>query len=135
MAAADGTAPTLPPTPPVRDGGTDSDIPGTVMVRDVVQRHLVAHFRAHESPLSLLEFDPSGTLLITASIRGHSIYLFQICPAEGRSAKAGLRIGSAVRLYRCGPPHKGCQVCAEPRMLTGAAVTMVTGCRQLMPGK
>ena len=72
------------------------------MVRDVVQRHLVAHFRAHESPLSLLEFDPSGSLLITASIRGHSIYLFQICPPEGRSAKAGLRIGSAVRLYRCG---------------------------------
>ena len=129
-AAADGTAPTLPPTPPVRDGGADSDIPGTVMVRDVVQRHLVAHFRAHESPLSLLEFDPSGTLLITASIRGHSIYLFQICPAEGRSAKAGLRIGAAVRLYRCDLPHRAGQVCAGPHMLTGAAAITVKGCSQ-----
>ena len=46
-------------------------------------------------------FDPSGTLLVTASVRGHSVYVFQICPPDSRGAKGGLRMGSAVRLFRC----------------------------------
>ncbi|KAL0029231.1 hypothetical protein WJX79_004267 [Trebouxia sp. C0005] len=39
---------------------TDPQVVGTVMVRDVVNRQLVAHFRAHTSPLLALQFDPSG---------------------------------------------------------------------------
>ncbi len=53
------------------------DVQGTVMVRDVVTRQLVAHFRAHASPLSLLQFDPTGKLLVTASSHGHNINVFR----------------------------------------------------------
>ena len=50
------------------------------MVRDVVTRQLVAHFRAHASPLSLLQFDPTGKLLVTASSHGHNINVFRCAP-------------------------------------------------------
>lgn len=71
------------------------------MVRDVVSRTVVAHFRAHTSPLLMLEFDPSGTLLVTASIHGHNINVFQICPASGGARSgAGAGAGAAVHLYR-----------------------------------
>ena len=76
------------------------------MVRDVVSRAVVAHFRAHTSPLLVLEFDPSGTLLVTASVHGHSIHIFQICPpAGGRGGAGGAGLpcmGSAVHLFRWG---------------------------------
>lgn len=81
-----------------------SDIPGTVMIRDVATRSVVAHFRAHTSALALLEFDPSGTLLVTAGVNGHSIHIFQICPAAsaaGSRGDGGPCMGSAVHLYRC----------------------------------
>ena len=62
------------------------------MVRDVVTRQLLAHFRAHASPLSLLQFDPTGKLLVTASSHGHNINVFRCapwlvlgCPALGGS--------------------------------------------------
>lgn len=48
------------------------------MVRDVVTRQVVAHFRAHTAPLLLLQFDGSGTLLVTASVHGHNINIFQV---------------------------------------------------------
>ena len=51
---------------------------------------------------------------MTASVRGHSIYVFQICPPDGRGAKGGLRMGSAVRLFRSAlEPAFGCQL-SEP---------------------
>lgn len=53
---------------------------GTVIVRDFLTKAVVAHFRAHESPLSALCFDPTGTLLVTASIYGHNINVFRIMP-------------------------------------------------------
>lgn len=48
------------------------------MVRDVVTRQVVAHFRAHTAPLLLLRWDGSGTLLVTASVHGHNINIFQV---------------------------------------------------------
>ncbi|KAK9793997.1 hypothetical protein WJX73_003967 [Symbiochloris irregularis] len=81
-----------------------SDIPGTVMIRDVATRTVIAHFRAHTSPLALLEFDPSGTLLVTAGVNGHSVHIFQICPAASTAGSSrgdsGPCLGSAVHLYR-----------------------------------
>jgi len=47
------------------------------MVRDVASRAVVAHFRAHAAPLALLAWDGSGSRLITASVHGHSINVFQ----------------------------------------------------------
>ena len=51
---------------------------GTVMVRDVVSRAVVAHFRAHTAPLLVLQWDASGTLLVTASVHGHNVNVFQV---------------------------------------------------------
>lgn len=56
----------------------DSDVVGTVMVRDVVSRAVVAHFRGHTAPLLLLQWDASGTLLVTASVHGHNVNIFQV---------------------------------------------------------
>ena len=74
------------------------------MVRDVVNRQLVAHFRAHNSPLLCLQFDPSGTLLVTASLHGHNVHIFHICLRNGTSMGLGRSsakpVGYAIHLYR-----------------------------------
>ena len=82
---------------------TDPQVVGTVMVRDVVNRQLVTHFRAHTSPLLALQFDPSGTLLVTASLHGHNVHIFHICPWHGTGAPregSARPLASAVHLYR-----------------------------------
>lgn len=53
-----------------------------VIVRDIVSKSVVAQFRAHKSPISALCFDPSGTLLVTASNQGHNINVFKIMPGN-----------------------------------------------------
>jgi hypothetical protein len=91
----------------------DAAVAGTVVVRDVASRLVVAHFRAHTSPLAALLFSQAGTLLATASVAGHSINLFRIvppCPAAiGPAAAGGGDVaagdgggtaGYAVHLYR-----------------------------------
>lgn len=74
------------------------------MVRDIVNRQLVAHFRAHTSPLLALQFDPSGTILVTASLHGHNVHIFHICPwqgtGSGRGSGSARPLASAVHLYR-----------------------------------
>lgn len=72
-----------------------------VIVRDVVSKSVIVQFRAHESPISALCFDPTGTLLVTASIRGHNINVFHIivpCPS-GRSFGSD-PVGTCTHLYR-----------------------------------
>uniref|UniRef100_A0A1J3JRL7 Autophagy-related protein 18h n=1 Tax=Noccaea caerulescens TaxID=107243 RepID=A0A1J3JRL7_NOCCA len=56
----------------------ESDIAGTVIVKDFESRAVISQFRAHTSPISALCFDPSGTLLVTASIHGNNINVFRI---------------------------------------------------------
>jgi len=76
---------------------------GTVIVRDFVGKSIVAQFRAHSSPLSALCFDPSGTLLVTASVHGHNLNVFRIMPSLGRngSSSAGLDANASyVHLYK-----------------------------------
>jgi len=72
------------------DTAADSEVAGTVTVRDVVQRTDVAHFRAHTAPLGLLAWDPSGLMLVTASVYGHNINVFQISPSGGSSGAVHL---------------------------------------------
>ena len=87
-----------------RDAAADAQLVGTVMVRDIVNRQLVAHFRAHTSPLLALQFDPSGTILVTASLHGHNVHIFHICPwqgtGSGRGSGSARPLASAVHLYR-----------------------------------
>ncbi|XP_047174286.1 autophagy-related protein 18f-like [Vigna umbellata] len=61
---------------------TDADNIGMVIVKDIVSRNVIAQFRAHKSPISALSFDPSGTILVTASIQGHNINVFKIMPVQ-----------------------------------------------------
>ena len=49
-----------------------------MIVRDVRSRAVVAHFRAHGSAISALEFDHAGKLLVTASVSGHTLNVFSI---------------------------------------------------------
>ncbi|KAL3508537.1 hypothetical protein ACH5RR_027938 [Cinchona calisaya] len=75
----------------------DEENVGMVIVRDVVAKTLITQFRAHKSPISSLCFDPSGTLLVTASVQGHNINVFQITPQNTSGAGSG---ASYVHLYR-----------------------------------
>ncbi|XP_011097925.1 autophagy-related protein 18f [Sesamum indicum] len=77
----------------------DADNVGMVIVRDIVSKTVIAQFRAHKSPILSLCFDPSGTLLVTASVQGHNINVFRIMP--GNSGGSGAASGSSyVHLYR-----------------------------------
>ncbi|XP_051133584.1 autophagy-related protein 18f-like isoform X2 [Andrographis paniculata] len=60
--------------------GVDAESLGMVVVRDIVSKGVICQFRAHKSPISSLCFDPSGVLLVTASIQGHNINVFRIMP-------------------------------------------------------
>ncbi|KAL1567049.1 autophagy-related protein 18f-like isoform X2 [Salvia divinorum] len=66
---------------------------GMVVVRDIVSKDVIAQFKAHKSPILSLCFDPSGVLLVTASVQGHNINVFRIMPGSSGAA-------SHVHLYR-----------------------------------
>ncbi|XP_024439437.2 autophagy-related protein 18h isoform X1 [Populus trichocarpa] len=86
---------------------TDSDTAGMVVVKDFVSRAVISQFRAHTSPISALCFDPSGTLLVTASIHGNNINIFRIMPScsqSGPGAKSFDWSSSHVHLYKL---HRG----------------------------
>ncbi|GFP89981.1 autophagy-related protein 18f, partial [Phtheirospermum japonicum] len=68
-----------------------------VIVRDIVDKTVIAQFRAHKSPIQSLCFDPSGTLLVTASIQGHNINVFRIMPGSSSEGPSG---PPYVHLYR-----------------------------------
>lgn len=71
-----------------------------VIVRDIVSKSIIVQIRAHKSPISALCFDPSGTLLVTASIRGHNINVFHILPSPSSCSSVFTGTGSSVHLYR-----------------------------------
>lgn len=74
----------------------DMESVGMVIVKDVVSKSVITQFRAHKSPIAALCFDPSGTLLVTASVMGHNINVFRIKPEHSTSDFGG----SCVHLYR-----------------------------------
>lgn len=61
-----------------------------MIIRDVVSKSVVAQFRAHSSPLSALAFDPSGTLLVTASVYGHNLNVFRLTPPSANVGVNGI---------------------------------------------
>ncbi|KAF9605264.1 hypothetical protein IFM89_015880 [Coptis chinensis] len=60
---------------------SETDNAGMVVIKDFVSRAVISQFRAHTSPISALCFDPSGTLLVTASVHGNNINIFRIMPS------------------------------------------------------
>lgn len=64
-----------------------------------MSKSVIAQFRAHKSPISSLSFDPSGTLLVTASVQGHNINVYKITP-EPSGSSSGDSTAAYVHLYR-----------------------------------
>nr|GEW92794.1 autophagy-related protein 18h [Tanacetum cinerariifolium] len=80
---------------------------GMVVIKDFVSRAIISQFRAHTSPISALCFDPSGTLLVTASVHGNNINIFRIFPnsSQNESGSQNFNWNSAhVHLYKL---HRG----------------------------
>ncbi|XP_020582265.1 autophagy-related protein 18h-like isoform X2 [Phalaenopsis equestris] len=64
----------------------EADNAGMVMIKDFISKEVISQFRAHTSPISALCFDPSGTLLVTASVNGHNLNVFRIMPTCMKNA-------------------------------------------------
>ncbi|XP_073283825.1 autophagy-related protein 18g-like isoform X1 [Primulina huaijiensis] len=74
---------------------------GVVAVKDLVSSEVISQFRAHTSPISALCFDPSGTLLVTASVHGNKINVFRILPShKGKGSGCNDWSTSHVHLYK-----------------------------------
>lgn len=74
-----------------------------MIIRDIVSKSVVAQFRAHSSPLSALSFDPSGTLLVTASVYGHNLNVFRLTPPSsiaGGNGTGGDTNATFAHLYK-----------------------------------
>eukprot|EP00873_Tetraselmis_striata_P007015 jgi/Tetstr1/427279/TSEL_001732.t1 len=95
-----------------------AQVAGTVVVRDLVRRSTIAHFRAHTSPLSLLAWDPSGMLLVTTSVYGHSVNVWHVCPPRpGEQATSGGASSNVSHLYKL---SRG----LTPALITSAAFSL-----------
>ncbi|XP_019421305.1 PREDICTED: autophagy-related protein 18h-like isoform X1 [Lupinus angustifolius] len=91
----------------VTSNSTETDMAGVVVVKDFISKAVLAQFRAHTSPISALCFDPSGTLLVTASIHGNNINIFRIMPSCSRNGSVSQSNNwscSHVHLYKL---HRG----------------------------
>ncbi|CAL5357551.1 unnamed protein product [Camellia sinensis] len=80
---------------------------GMVAVKDFISRAVISQFRAHTSPISALCFDPSGTLLVTASVHGNNINIFRIIPFCTRNGSGSQNYdwsSAHVHLYKL---HRG----------------------------
>lgn len=78
-----------------------------VVIKDFSSRAIISQFRAHTSPISALCFDPSGTLLVTASVHGNNINIFRIMPTRLQNASGSQTYdwsSSHVHLYKL---HRG----------------------------
>ncbi|KAK3927519.1 Breast carcinoma-amplified sequence 3 [Frankliniella fusca] len=90
---------------PPTTNGADHSSPGVVTVLDleassnrfngaddvhsansISAEGVIAHFIAHNEAIVALEFDPSGTLLLTADKRGHDFHVFRLQPHPGGSS-------------------------------------------------
>ncbi|KAF8075398.1 hypothetical protein N665_1097s0007 [Sinapis alba] len=80
------------------DNVPDEDSIGMVVIKDIISKSVIAQFKAHKSPISALSFDPSGMLLVTASIQGHNINVFRIMPRTSTSSDSTTT--SFVHLFR-----------------------------------
>ncbi|KAJ0742650.1 putative transcription factor WD40-like family [Helianthus annuus] len=90
----------------VKNSSSEVDNAGMVIVKDVISNAVISQFRAHSSPLSALCFDPSGTLLVTASIHGNNVNIFRIMPCTRNTSSNQIHDwnSSHVLLYKL---HRG----------------------------
>ncbi|KAL4182349.1 hypothetical protein AMTRI_Chr12g275510 [Amborella trichopoda] len=80
---------------------SETDNAGMVAVRDFTSKAIIAHFKAHTSPISAISFDPSGTLLVTASVHGNNLNVFRIIPSRVQNSSTTYDWSSShVHLYK-----------------------------------
>ncbi|KAL8506124.1 hypothetical protein ACS0TY_017114 [Phlomoides rotata] len=84
----------------IANGNSAAADNGMVIVRDIVSKTVIAQFRAHKSPILALCFDPSGMLLVTASVLGHNINVFRIMPGLSEGSSGAAPGPSYAHLYR-----------------------------------
>ncbi|KAF8116883.1 hypothetical protein N665_0014s0143 [Sinapis alba] len=82
------------------DNVVDADSIGMVIIKDIISKSVITQFKAHKSPISALSFDPSGMLLVTASIQGHNINVFRIMPRASTSTSSDASFVHLFRLQR-----------------------------------
>ncbi|THG23950.1 hypothetical protein TEA_015959 [Camellia sinensis var. sinensis] len=75
-------------------------IPTIGHCQSIVSKSVFTQFRAHKSLISSLCFDPSGMLLVTASVHGHNINVFRIMPGPLGSSSGPDSGASYVHLCR-----------------------------------
>ncbi|ESQ42994.1 hypothetical protein EUTSA_v10012811mg [Eutrema salsugineum] len=80
------------------DNSPDADSIGRVIIKDFISKSVITQFKAHKSPISALSFDPSGMLLVSASIQGHNINVFRIMPRTSASNDGNTQ--SFVHMFR-----------------------------------
>ncbi|KAG1133355.1 hypothetical protein G6F42_001503 [Rhizopus arrhizus] len=95
------------PTSPITDKKVITPS-GMVMIRDtqaLITRNnsIIAHFRPHTHPISCLSFNPSGTLLLSASKQGHTFHIFSILTNI-------LAVGNVSHLYSLSRGYTDAQV-------------------------
>ncbi|KAF7219277.1 breast carcinoma amplified sequence 3 [Nothobranchius furzeri] len=70
---------------------TDSVGEGQVLVsEDSDGAGVIAHFPAHDKPISCMQFNPSGMLLVTADTLGHDFHVFQILTHPWTSSQSAV---------------------------------------------
>lgn len=97
-------------------------------MKDFVSRAVISQFRAHTSPISALCFDPSGTLLVTASIHGNNINIFRIMPSvikNGAGTTSYDWSNSHVHLYKM---HRGMTTAVSTEINLSFLNTFFVGC-------
>lgn len=95
------------PTSPITDKKVITPS-GMVMIRDtqaLITRNnsIIAHFRPHTHLISCLSFNPSGTLLLSASKQGHTFHIFSILTNI-------LAVGNVSHLYSLSRGYTDAQV-------------------------
>lgn len=67
---------------------------GTIMIRDLLTRDTIAHFKAHSEPIAALRFAPGGRLLASAAESGLAVKIFAI-PGPAKEPREGVAASPA----------------------------------------
>jgi len=73
---------------------------GSVVVRDLVSNKTIANFQSHRAPLALLQFDASGSLLVSCSTDGQTVHVHRVVPRHPTEAACNATAPSHQLLYR-----------------------------------
>ncbi|KAG5836751.1 hypothetical protein ANANG_G00231890 [Anguilla anguilla] len=86
---------------------------GQVMVsEDSDGEGVVAHFPAHDKPISCMAFNPSGMLLVTADTLGHDFHVFQVLTHPWTSSQSAVH--HLYTLHRGETEAKVQDICFSP---------------------